>query len=73
MKKQFNLRLPEDIDSKLQRLAQSTGRTKTFYAQEAIIRYLEEVEEKYTNYIPASKAAPISKPSEAHRGKQQTA
>ena len=34
------IRLPEDIESRLDFLAKATGRTKTFYAREAILEYL---------------------------------
>jgi RHH-type rel operon transcriptional repressor/antitoxin RelB len=41
------IRLPEDIEQRLAALAESTGRTKTFYAKEAIERYLNEMEDVY--------------------------
>lgn len=41
------IRLPEDIEKRLADLAAKTGRTKTFYAKEAILEYLEEMEDKY--------------------------
>lgn len=39
------LRLPDDIEHRLQFLAEQTGRSKTFYAKEAILKYLEEMED----------------------------
>ncbi|KMK52419.1 CopG family transcriptional regulator [[Actinobacillus] muris] len=39
------LRLPEEIETRLQRLADETGRSKTFYAKEAILKYLEDMED----------------------------
>jgi RHH-type rel operon transcriptional repressor/antitoxin RelB len=36
------LRLPEEIEIRLEKLAKSTGRTKSFYAREAIIEHLAE-------------------------------
>ena len=39
------IRLPEDLERRLDDLAQSTGRTKTYYAREAIARYLEDLED----------------------------
>nr|WP_314741501.1 DUF6290 family protein [uncultured Haemophilus sp.] len=39
------VRLPEDIENRLQFLADQTGRSKTFYAKEAILKYLEEMED----------------------------
>lgn len=41
------IRLPEDIELRLEKLAKSTGRTKTFYAREAILEYLEDLEDFY--------------------------
>lgn len=39
------VRLPQDIENRLQFLADQTGRSKTFYAKEAILKYLEEMED----------------------------
>jgi len=41
------IRLPESIEKRLARLARRTGRTKTFYAREAIMRHLEDLEDVY--------------------------
>jgi RHH-type transcriptional regulator, rel operon repressor / antitoxin RelB len=41
------IRLPESIEKRLARLAERTGRTKTFYAREAIIRHIEDLEDVY--------------------------
>ncbi len=41
------MRLPSDIEKCLERLAHRTGRTKTFYAREAILRHLDELEDIY--------------------------
>ncbi len=41
------IRLPEDIEKRLTDLAARTGRTKTFYAKEAILEHLDEIEDKY--------------------------
>ena len=41
------IRISQDIESRLQHLAQKTGRTKTYYAKEAILRFLEEMEDEY--------------------------
>ncbi len=41
------IRLPEDIETRLDQLAQQTGRTKTFYAREAILTHLEDLEDYY--------------------------
>ena len=41
------LRLPEDIESRLDKLAKATGRTKSFYAREAILENLADLEDLY--------------------------
>lgn len=41
------IRLPEEIERRLAALAKRTGRTKTFYAKEAILQYLDELEDTY--------------------------
>ena len=41
------IRLPADIEERLERLAERTGRTKTFHAREAILRHLEDLEDVY--------------------------
>ena len=39
------LHLPEDIERRLETLAKATGRTKSYYACEAILAHLDELEE----------------------------
>lgn len=41
------IRLPEEIEHRLAELAAKTGRTKTYYAREAILEHLDEIEAKY--------------------------
>jgi len=41
------IRLPDAVEKRLARLAKRTGRTKTFYAREAILRYIEDLEDIY--------------------------
>ena len=41
------LRLPADVEYRLEELAKRTGRTKSYYAREAIIEHLAELEELY--------------------------
>ena len=41
------IRLPESIEKRLEKLARRTGRTKTFYAREAIIEHLDDLEDLY--------------------------
>ncbi len=41
------IRLPEKIEQRLQTLAIKTGRTKSYYAREAIVEHLEDLEDYY--------------------------
>lgn len=41
------LRLPEDLEARLDALAKKTGRTKSFYAREAIVEYIDDLEDLY--------------------------
>lgn len=41
------IRLPEDIEHRLAELARKTGRSKTFYAREAILEHLDDLEDLY--------------------------
>ncbi len=39
------IQLPAEIEDRLDALAKATGRTKSFYAKEAILEYLDELED----------------------------
>ena len=41
------IRLPAEIEDRLEALAKATGRTKTFYAREAILEYIDDIEDVY--------------------------
>ncbi len=41
------LRLPPELEKRLNALAKKTGRTKSFYAREAILRQIEDIEDDY--------------------------
>ena len=41
------IRLSSDIEERLERLAKATGRTKTYYAREAILEHLDDLEDLY--------------------------
>ncbi len=41
------IRLPEEIESRLDHLAQVTGRSKSFYVREAILEHLDDLEDVY--------------------------
>lgn len=41
------IRLPVEVEARLEALAQATGRTKTFYARQAILEHLDDLEDLY--------------------------
>ncbi|MBK6296954.1 MAG: TraY domain-containing protein [Sphingomonadales bacterium] len=41
------IRLPAQIEARLTNLAKVTGRTKSFYARQAILQHLDELEDRY--------------------------
>ena len=41
------IRLDAKIEKRLEILARKTGRTKTYYAREAILEHLEDLEDEY--------------------------
>jgi RHH-type rel operon transcriptional repressor/antitoxin RelB len=41
------IRLPQSIEKRLEKLARRTGRTKTYYARQAILEHLEDLEDMY--------------------------
>ena len=43
----LTVRLPEPIEQRLAALARKTGRTKTTLAREAILEYIEDLEDFY--------------------------
>jgi len=47
MKSMMAIRLPAEIDDRLTALAKRTGRTKTYYAREAILRLIDDLEDTY--------------------------
>ena len=42
-----SLRLGEELESRLDHLAASTGRTKTFYIRQLIKEHIDELEDRY--------------------------
>ena len=42
-----SIRLPDDLKSRLEKLAEATGRSKTYYILEAISEKLEDLEDLY--------------------------
>ena len=43
----ISIRLGDDIEQRLERLAQLTGRTKTYYIRQAVIEKLDDLEDIY--------------------------
>jgi RHH-type rel operon transcriptional repressor/antitoxin RelB len=43
----YSLRLPHEIEERLEKLAAMTGRTKAFYIMEAIFEHLDDMEDVY--------------------------
>ena len=41
------IRLPSELEDRLENLAKATGRTKTFYAREAIVAHLDDLEDLF--------------------------
>jgi RHH-type rel operon transcriptional repressor/antitoxin RelB len=41
------IRLPKEIERRLEALAKRTGRTKSYYAREAILDHLDDLEDMY--------------------------
>lgn len=42
-----SVRLPEEAERRLEALASQTGRSKAFYIREAILEYLDDLEDAY--------------------------
>ena len=57
------LRLPEEIERRLAALAKRTGRSKSFYAREAILEHLDDLEAEYLSDQVLK---------HVHEGKEQT-
>ena len=43
----LTVRLPEEIEVRLQALAKATGRSKSYYARQAILEKLDEMEDAH--------------------------
>jgi RHH-type rel operon transcriptional repressor/antitoxin RelB len=43
----LTIRLPQSIEERLEKLARRNGRTKSYYAREAILQHLEDLEDVY--------------------------
>ena len=47
MSNMLAITLPNDVEERLAHMAKVTGKTKTYYAREAILNYLEDLEDTY--------------------------
>lgn len=43
----YSIRLPQEIEKRLDKLSIKTGRSKSFYVKEAIIDHLDDIEDIY--------------------------
>ncbi len=43
----LSIRLPSDVEARLSTLAARTGRSKTYYATEAIVEHIDDLEDLY--------------------------
>ena len=61
------IRLDREVESRLESLAKRTGRTKTYYAREAILEHLEGMEDYYLAVEAIQNPGKIYTPEEAKR------
>lgn len=61
------IRLKPELEKRLEELAQKTGRTKTFYAREAIEQHLEDLEDYYLAHEVMKNPGKIHTSEEAKR------
>ena len=47
MRNIVGVRVPDEVDKRLNRLAQLTGRSKSYYIREALVEHLAELEDIY--------------------------
>jgi RHH-type rel operon transcriptional repressor/antitoxin RelB len=43
----LTIRLPREIEERLEKLAQKTGRSKSYYVRQAILEHLDDLEDYY--------------------------
>jgi RHH-type transcriptional regulator, rel operon repressor / antitoxin RelB len=66
------LRLPPEIEKRLDTLAKKTGRTKSFYAREAILRHIEDLEDYHLARRRLGRRAPRVSLEELEQGIAKT-
>ena len=43
----YSIRLPHEIEDRLEKLSAKTGRSKSFYVREAVIEHISDIEDVY--------------------------
>lgn len=43
----YSIRLPREIENRLEKLSLQTGRSKSFYVKEALLDHLDDIEDVY--------------------------
>ena len=61
------IRLKPELEERLAKLAKKTGRTKSFYARQAIVEHLEDLEDYYLAADAAKNPGRIYTKEEAKR------
>ena len=61
------IRLNREVETRLEQLAKKTGRTKTYYAREAILEHLEDMEDYYLAVESLQQPGKLHTPDEAKR------
>jgi RHH-type rel operon transcriptional repressor/antitoxin RelB len=56
----LTVRLPADIEKRLDLLAKRTGRTKNFYVRQAILRHIDDLEDYFLARRLSRKAARVT-------------
>jgi RHH-type rel operon transcriptional repressor/antitoxin RelB len=65
----LTLRLPPDMEKRLDRLARNAGRTKSALAREAILRHIEDIEDFYLAEYRLRRGGPRLTLDEVERGR----
>ncbi|MEO8504390.1 MAG: ribbon-helix-helix protein, CopG family [Acidobacteriota bacterium] len=61
------IRLPEDLEARLDALAEKTGRSKSYYARQAIAQQLDDLEDYYLAMQRIESALPTLSLKEVER------
>lgn len=63
------VRLPAELEKRLDKLAKKTGRTKTFYVREAIADHIDEMEDVYLSLNRLEKPGKIWSLEDMEKGR----